>query len=241
MDDQGDRDEQYASAREHLEHAITGAVAGVRAAPGDAADLRQASWVTETLRQAMITSGELRASLAVRVRQSGGLSFSALGAVMGVTKARAAEIVRKGVAAVITPEPSGRPEPQPVVAAIVTCARGILVTRRRDGTPPYGFVSGEIEPGESPADAAVREVKEETGLLVAAGDVIGRRVHPATGRTMIYMTAVPTHGTDAYVADEAELVAVQWASLTEAERLLPGMFPPVRAYLARTITTPKEN
>src|SRR5207248_11239396 len=44
---------------------------------------------------------------------------------------------------------------------IATCAEGILITKRRDGVPPYGFLTGEIEPGESPADAAVREAKEE--------------------------------------------------------------------------------
>lgn len=128
-----------------------------------------------------------------------------------------------------------QPEPQPVVAAIVTATPGVLITRRRDGRPLWGFVAGEIEPGESPADAAVREVKEETGLLVRAGRIIGRRVHPATKRTMIYMSASPTHGTQAYVGDEAELAEVRWASLAEAEQLLPGMFEPVHAYLARML------
>jgi ADP-ribose pyrophosphatase YjhB (NUDIX family) len=82
---------------------------------------------------------------------------------------------------------STKPEPQPVVVAIVTSEHGVLLGRRNDGKPPWTFIAGEIEPGESPADAGVREVKEETGLLVAAGEEIGRRAHPATGRTMIYM------------------------------------------------------
>src|SRR5271166_5077975 len=94
---------------------------------------------------------------------------------------------------------SAKPEPQPVVAAIVTSKLGVLVGRRNDGKPPWTFIAGEIEPGESPADAGIREVKEETGLQVEAGNEIGRRVHPATGRTMIYMAAKPTHGTDIFV------------------------------------------
>lgn len=130
---------------------------------------------------------------------------------------------------------SGAPEPQPVVAAIVTSARGALITRRHDGRPPIGFVTGEIEPGESPADAAVRETKEETGLQVRPGRILGRRVHPMTGRTMIYMTAEPTHGTEVFVGDSAELSEVRWASLAEIDQLMPGMFPPVRAYLARRL------
>jgi 8-oxo-dGTP pyrophosphatase MutT (NUDIX family) len=40
---------------------------------------------------------------------------------------------------------------------------------------------GEVEPGERPEDTAVREVKEETGLEIRAGHVIGERDHPATG------------------------------------------------------------
>lgn len=132
---------------------------------------------------------------------------------------------------------SAKPEPQPVVAAIVTSELGVLVGRRNDGKPAWTFIAGEIEPGESPADAGVREVKEETGLLVAAGKEIGRRVHPATGRTMIYMAARPTHGTDVFVGDRDELAEVRWASLAEVEELMRpyGMFGRVHEYLAKAL------
>jgi excisionase family DNA binding protein len=128
------------------------------------------------------------------------------------------------------------PEPQPVVAAIVTSPAGVLAGRRNDARPPWTFIAGEIEPGESPADAAVREVKEETGLDIRAGNLIGRRVHPATHRHMIYMSARPVGRTDIHVGDPAELAEVRWLTLAEADRLLPGMFSPVRAYLARALT-----
>jgi 8-oxo-dGTP pyrophosphatase MutT (NUDIX family) len=128
------------------------------------------------------------------------------------------------------------PEPQPIVAAIVASARGVLVGKRNDGKPPWTFIAGEIEPGERPGDAAVREVKEETGLLVAAGEVIGERMHPKTQRRMIYMAATPTHGTDIFVGDEDELAEVRWVSLTEADELMSGMiFEPVRAHLGRVL------
>lgn len=131
-----------------------------------------------------------------------------------------------------TPEESGRPEPQPVVAAIVTSPLGVLVGRRNDGNPPWTFIAGEVEPGEAPADAAVREVKEETGLLVhAAAQEIGRRVHPKTGRTMIYLACYPDRGTDVFVGDEDELAEVRWVGYDEAHQLLPGMFEPVDAHL----------
>src|SRR5699024_6099992 len=108
--------------------------------------------------------------------------------------------------------------------------------KRNDGKPPWTFIAGEIEPGESATDAAVREVKEETGLLtIAAEREIGRRVHPKTGRTMIYLACSPTGKTDVFVGDEDELAEVRWVSFADAEELLPGMYEPVREYLVSQI------
>lgn len=135
------------------------------------------------------------------------------------------------------PEEATKPERPPVVAAIVTCERGVLVGKRNDGTPPWTFIAGEIEPGESAADAAVREVKEEAGLrVVAAAREIARRVHPKTGRTMIYLACSPTGNTDVIVGDPEELAEVRWISLTELDELLPGVFEPVHLYLEEQLT-----
>jgi len=122
-----------------------------------------------------------------------------------------------------------------IVAAIVTSRLGVLVTERKDGKPPWGFVTGVVEPGESPADTAEREVKEETALEVRAGQVIGERDHPAAGRHVIYMAAKPVRSTRTVVGDETELADVKWVSLTEAGKLLPGMYEPVREYLEREL------
>jgi NADH pyrophosphatase NudC (nudix superfamily) len=134
-------------------------------------------------------------------------------------------------------EPATHPEHQPVVAAIVTSHLGVLAGKRNDGKPPWTFIAGEIEPGESQVDAAVREVKEETGLEVQAGHhEIGRRVHPHTGRLMIYLACTPVEGTDVFVGDEEELAEVRWLSLAEVDSLMPGVFEPVREHLARLIS-----
>lgn len=129
------------------------------------------------------------------------------------------------------------PEAQPVVAAIVTSELGVLVGRRNDGKPPWTFIAGEIEPGESPADAAIREVKEEAGLVVGYSKILGRRVHPKTGRTMIYLACTPTEGTKVFVGDPEELAEVRWISLVEADELLPGLFEPVRQYLGEKLSS----
>jgi 8-oxo-dGTP pyrophosphatase MutT (NUDIX family) len=124
------------------------------------------------------------------------------------------------------------PEPRLVVAAIVTSPAGVLVARRHDGNPLWTFIAGQIEPGESPADTAVREASEEAGLRIQAGAEIGRRVHPGTGRTMVYVAARPTHGTDVSVCDTEELAEVRWVTPDEADELMAGtIYQPVRAYL----------
>lgn len=131
------------------------------------------------------------------------------------------------------------PEHQPVVAAIVTSPLGVLAGRRNDKKPPWTFIAGEIEPGESAVDAAVREVKEETGLEVRAGhQEIGRRVHPATKRTMIYLACTPVADSDLgiFVGDEVELAEVRWLNLREVDELLKGIYKPVRNHLGRVIS-----
>ena len=85
------------------------------------------------------------------------------------------------------------PHQRVVVAAIVTSDRGILAGRRNDGDPPWTFIAGEAKPVQPPEDTAVREVSEETGLLVRARHVTGERVHPLSARigsVREYLTAV---------------------------------------------------
>jgi 8-oxo-dGTP pyrophosphatase MutT (NUDIX family) len=141
----------------------------------------------------------------------------------------------------LVPDASSAPIRQPVVAVIATSAEGVLVTKRHDGKPPYGFLTGEIEPGESPADAAVREAKEEAGLTIRAGETIAERIHPKTGRMMFYMAATPVHGIKVFVGDEDELAWVGWLSLAEADERMAafgGIYEPVHEYLARVLGQP---
>ena len=132
-----------------------------------------------------------------------------------------------------------RPGRQSVIMGIVTSDRGVLVTRRVDQNPPWGFTAGWGEPGESHEDTIVREVKEEADLLVRVGEYLGERDHPATGFHVVYYAARPTHGTEIHLGDKGELLEVRWVSLAEADELMGsvpgGIYGPVRAYLAREL------
>jgi 8-oxo-dGTP diphosphatase len=123
----------------------------------------------------------------------------------------------------------------PIVAAIVTSRRGVLIERRHDGRPLWTFPAGEAEPGESPAATAIRETKEECGLEIKISHVIGERDHPQTGRHMIYLAARPYHGTAVHVGDEDELAEVAWVSLDVALERMPTMFRPVRKHLQQAL------
>lgn len=128
-------------------------------------------------------------------------------------------------------------ETLPVVAAVVTSTAGLLVGQRRDGSPPWTLIAGEMLPGETPADTASREVSEETGLEISVTHELGRRVHPKTGRTMLYVAGRPARDgeTAVTVADDYELTDVRWVSLSDALRLLPGLYEPVRQHLEQVL------
>jgi mutator protein MutT len=66
---------------------------------------------------------------------------------------------------------------RPVVAALAVTVREdcVLLVRRRN--PPdaglWGFAGGKVEPGETVAEAALRELQEETGVAAEALEAYG--------------------------------------------------------------------
>lgn len=61
----------------------------------------------------------------------------------------------------------------PGVAAVVRDAAGRVLVHRRADDGSWSLPAGAIDPGETPAAAAVREVREETGLDVRPTRVLG--------------------------------------------------------------------
>lgn len=56
--------------------------------------------------------------------------------------------------------------------------KGEVLLQRRADSSKWGFPGGAIELGETPEAAAVREVKEETGLDVEVGALLGVFTEP---------------------------------------------------------------
>ena len=89
----------YAKTRTRLSKAIDDAVRELDDAvrghgSSDEAAYRHASWLTETFREATISTGQMRAALVLRVQQAGELSLARLGEKLGISKARADDLVR---------------------------------------------------------------------------------------------------------------------------------------------------
>ncbi len=76
------------------------------------------------------------------------------------------------------------PSSIPCVGAIITDRAGRLLLIRRGHEPEAGRWSlpgGRVEPGETDQQAVVREVREETGLTVTCGELVGEVTRPAPG------------------------------------------------------------
>jgi len=70
----------------------------------------------------------------------------------------------------------------PCVGAVITDEQGRLLLIKRGHEPGAGLWSlpgGRVEPGETDAEALAREMREETGLAVQAGRLLGRVRRPA--------------------------------------------------------------
>jgi 8-oxo-dGTP diphosphatase len=133
------------------------------------------------------------------------------------------------------PAPAEHP---PIAAAIIVFGGRVLMVRRRvaEGELSWQFPAGDVRPGESVEDAAVRETLEETGLTVGARQRLGEWVHPDTGRTVVYVACDVVDG-PAYVGDSEELAEVAWCDrATLAGHVRSPFFGPVQEYFDATLT-----
>lgn len=110
----------------------------------------------------------------------------------------------------------------PCVGAVVTDEQGRLLVIQRGHDPGAGLWSipgGRIEPGETDAQALVRELLEETNMQIKVGKLIGRVQRPGLGGAVIDIrdyAATVTGGTLRAGDDAAD---ARWVTAAELARL----------------------
>ena len=76
-----------------------------------------------------------------------------------------------------------------VFASIMDVHGRILCVRQNTGSRKWTLPGGRMESGESPIEALIREVREETGYHVEVGDLIGVYSTPAKDEVVICFVA----------------------------------------------------
>ena len=110
----------------------------------------------------------------------------------------------------------------PCVGAVVRDGAGCLLLIKRGHDPEAGKWSlpgGRIEPGETDAQALVREMREETGLTVLPGPLLGAVERPGPGGRIIDIrdyAATVTGGTLTAGDDAAD---ARWVTTADVTRL----------------------
>jgi 8-oxo-dGTP diphosphatase len=118
--------------------------------------------------------------------------------------------------------------PIEVVAGALYDADGrVLIAQRPAGKPLAGrweFPGGKLDPGEEPFAGLVRELREELGIEVRAGERLIRYSHEYPGRTVWLDMWVVTdwagvvHGHDGQALNWVEPARLQEHDLLEADR-----------------------
>ena len=113
----------------------------------------------------------------------------------------------------------------PGAAAVIRDGDRILLTRRADNGD-WCLPSGGVDPGERPAETAIRETFEETGLTICITRLLGVFCdpdlvvdYPDGNRAQIYSTCFEGVVTDGVPGLSDEVTDIGWFTAAEAADL----------------------
>ncbi|HKC97021.1 MAG TPA: NUDIX domain-containing protein [Methylomirabilota bacterium] len=111
---------------------------------------------------------------------------------------------------------------RPAVSAVIFDRRGRLLLQQRSDGGQWGLPGGSVEIGESVRDAVAREVREETGLIVAVRRLVGVYSVPS-----LQLVRYPDGNVWHYVSVSFEC-AVRGGSLATCDETLALEYFPLR-------------
>jgi NAD+ diphosphatase len=101
------------------------------------------------------------------------------------------------------------PRLAPAIIVLVRRGREVLLARaRRFDTPMYSVIAGFVEPGETLEQAVVREVREETGIMVMDIRYFGSQPWPFPHSLMVGFTA--NYASGEIKVNDSENLDVKW-------------------------------
>lgn len=129
-------------------------------------------------------------------------------------------------------------ENQLVVIGIVNKDNKILMIKRAkiENDLIWAFPGGKVDSNETPEEACVREIFEETNVNVDIEELLGTRVHPNTNRTIKYYLCKYKSGLISIKFPE-EVKDISFKKPQEVfECITTDLYEPIKIYLKKINT-----